>query len=105
MDESPEELRFVPIPVIVMVLFASLSAVSATLPAHQIPVGLQPYDYYVSPGGVDGNPGTRAEPWQTVARVNQESFFAGDRIFFEGGETRERRAVPSRWVLSERAGP
>jgi hypothetical protein len=45
-------------------------------------------DYYVSPSGNDSGagaaPGTGA--WQTISKVNVQSFAAGDRIFFEGGQ-------------------
>ncbi|HYG74310.1 MAG TPA: chitobiase/beta-hexosaminidase C-terminal domain-containing protein, partial [Planctomycetota bacterium] len=44
-------------------------------------------DYYVSATGADTNPGTQAQPWKTIGKVNNTSFAAGDRIFFEGGQT------------------
>jgi hypothetical protein len=44
-------------------------------------------DYYVSPGGDDGGPGSQLQPWGTTARVNAEDFLAGDRILFAGGES------------------
>ena len=43
-------------------------------------------DYYVSPSGDDTGPGTQAQPWQSIDKVNAWSFTAGDRIFFAGGE-------------------
>ena len=44
-------------------------------------------DYYVSTSGSDANPGTQALPWQTISKVNSTTFGAGDRIFFQGGQT------------------
>jgi len=43
-------------------------------------------DYYVSPTGRDSNPGTKAQPWQSVEKVNGAEFKAGDRICFQGGK-------------------
>jgi hypothetical protein len=40
--------------------------------------------YYVSPAGSDTNPGTSTAPWQTIAKVNQASFFAGDQLYIDG---------------------
>ena len=48
--------------------------------------------YFVSPSGNDGGPGTQAQPWRTIARVNQVNFNPGDRVYFEGGE---RFTLPS----------
>ncbi len=42
-------------------------------------------DYYVSPTGNDSNPGTRAEPWRSIAKVNSTNFEPGDCIRFESG--------------------
>jgi hypothetical protein len=44
-------------------------------------------DYYVSPSGADNNTATQTSPWKTITKVNNTSFAAGDRIFFEGGQT------------------
>src|SRR5881394_992897 len=44
-------------------------------------------DYYVSPGGKDTNSGTQSSPWQTLTKVNGVNFNAGDRLFFQGGQT------------------
>jgi hypothetical protein len=42
--------------------------------------------YFVSPSGNDNNPGTSATaPWQSISRVNQATFQAGDQILFQGG--------------------
>ncbi len=49
---------------------------------------VQAADYYVSPSGSDGNPGTSpGQAWQTIGKVNSVSFAAGDNIYFEGGQT------------------
>jgi hypothetical protein len=44
-------------------------------------------DYYVSPMGNDSNPGTWAEPWRSVAKVNGTDFEPGDCIHFESGKS------------------
>ena len=51
------------------------------------PCAAQQRDFYVSPAGDDTGPGSLFVPWRTIDRVNGESFRAGDRIHFEGGET------------------
>jgi hypothetical protein len=44
--------------------------------------------YYISPTGNNNNSGTAPdEAWQTISRVNRESFRPGDRILFLGGAT------------------
>ena len=44
-------------------------------------------NYYVSNSGNDSNPGTEAQPWQTLAKVSSRSFSAGDQILFACGNT------------------
>jgi hypothetical protein len=44
-------------------------------------------DYYISVGGDDANPGTQAQPWHSIDKVNTTDFDPGDCILFEGGET------------------
>jgi len=44
-------------------------------------------DYYVSPAGDNSNPGTKAQPWQSITKVNDTDFEPGDRVLFEGGKT------------------
>jgi Right handed beta helix region len=44
-------------------------------------------NYYVSPSGSDTNPGTQAQPWQTISKVNSTSFAPGDQILFQGGQS------------------
>lgn len=50
---------------------------------------LRATDYYVSPSGNDSGPGTApgTGAWQTISKVNVSNFGAGDRIFFEGGQS------------------
>ena len=44
--------------------------------------------YYVdATGGNDAWPGTEAQPWQTIGKVNGEVFVAGDYVLFKRGET------------------
>jgi len=47
----------------------------------------QARDYYASPTGGDSNPGTQAQPWQSIAKVNGTNFKPGDHVLFEGGKT------------------
>jgi len=54
--------------------------------------------YYVDKDkGADGNNGTTvATPWETVAKINGESFSAGDAIYFRTDDTwREILTIPS----------
>ena len=46
-------------------------------------------NYYVAPYGDDDNPGTLAEPWQTIAKANTE-LQAGDTVFIREGTYNER---------------
>lgn len=40
-------------------------------------------DYHVDPAiGSDDHPGTRAQPWKTIMRVNAQELRAGDRVLF-----------------------
>jgi hypothetical protein len=49
--------------------------------------GHQGTTYYVSPGGDDGNDGTAPDqPWQTIDKVNGQTFGPGDQVLFEGGQ-------------------
>ena len=43
-------------------------------------------DYYVSPKGKDGDPGTSEKPWRTIESVNKKALQPGDRVLFEGGQ-------------------
>jgi hypothetical protein len=60
-----------------------------TLPDHVL---AQPQTRYVSssnPAAADTNPGTQAQPWRTLARVQQAiaTLRAGDQVLFERGGT------------------
>jgi len=44
-------------------------------------------NYYVAIGGNDGDPGTEAQPWATVNKVNISAFNADDQILFNRGDT------------------
>lgn len=44
-------------------------------------------DYVVSTTGSDEQPGTAAQPWRTLAKVNATSLQPGDRVLLEGGRT------------------
>ena len=47
-----------------------------------------PVTYYVSPSGEDTNAGTSVkQAWETIDRVNQGDYRAGESILFEGGQT------------------
>jgi hypothetical protein len=50
--------------------------------------------YYVSITGSDTNPGTQAQPWKTIAKVNVSSFSPGDSILFKRGETWSETLIP-----------
>ena len=45
--------------------------------------------YYVSVTGNDSNPGSLAQPWKTISKVNSQmsSFKPGDSVLFKRGET------------------
>ena len=53
--------------------------------------------YYVDCGGSDSNNGTgTSTAWQTIGKVNQSSFLAGDSVLFKAGCVwREQLTVPS----------
>jgi hypothetical protein len=52
-------------------------------------------NYYVSSSsGSDGNPGTQAQPFQTLAKVNGLALNPGDSVFFKRGDTWNEQLVP-----------
>jgi hypothetical protein len=57
----------------------------AALSAFALTSGVQAASYYVAPSGSDGNPGTVASPWKSIARA-QEAAAPGDTIYFRGGD-------------------
>jgi len=51
--------------------------------------------YYVDATlGDDAHPGTRSEPWQTIAKINAATFNPGDHILFKRGETWAEMLTP-----------
>ena len=50
--------------------------------------------YYISPSGLDTNPGTRIAPFQSINKINTVSFYPGDSILFEGGQQFTGNFVP-----------
>lgn len=44
--------------------------------------------YYVDPAGSDSNNGTSSStPWQTISKINAQTFLPGDQILFKAGGT------------------
>lgn len=55
---------------------------------------LEAANYYVSPGGLDTNPGTEALPWKNIQRAaNVGATAAGDTVFIRTGTYNERVTV------------
>jgi hypothetical protein len=53
-------------------------------------------NYYVSSSsGSDGNPGTQAQPLQTLAKVNGLALNPGDSVFFKRGDTWNEQLIPT----------
>lgn len=51
--------------------------------------------YYVSNAGSDANNGTSTgTSWQTIAKVNAQTFAAGDQILFKAGDTWNEKLIP-----------
>lgn len=62
--------------------------------------------YYVSasdPAATDSGPGTQAQPWKTIAKVNTASFISGDTICFKSGDTWRETLVPPKGGASSTA--
>lgn len=52
-------------------------------------------NYYVSASsGSDTNPGTQAQPFQTLAKVNGLALSAGDSVYLKRGDTWNEQLVP-----------
>ena len=45
-----------------------------------------PRNYYLDPGGNDGNDGSRVHPWRTLERVDRLGLKGGDSLFLRGGK-------------------
>src|ERR1035437_4042307 len=69
------------------------AAVTLSAPVSQDPS----FIYYVdSANGSDSNPGTLAQPWKTIAKVNATPLLPGQSVAFQaGGVWREQLTVPS----------
>lgn len=50
--------------------------------------------FYIAAAGSDSNPGTQAQPWATVTKVNAQSPNPGDTFLFNGGDTFSNQLVP-----------
>jgi hypothetical protein len=68
--------------------------ISLVLLLFLLPVLASATTYYVSTTGSDTNPGTQAQPWKTIAKVNALSFSPGDFILFKRGETWYETLIP-----------
>ena len=63
--------------VFVLALLAGLIHTGMTAPAAE---------YYVNAeAGADHNPGTKASPWRTIARVTAQALAPGDHVLFARG--------------------
>lgn len=58
---------------------------AAALSALALTSGVHAATYYVAPGGNDGNAGTVAAPWKSIAKA-QTAAAPGDTIYFRGGD-------------------
>ncbi len=64
-------------------------------------------DYYVSPAGDDSNAGTLAQPWRSIAKVNDTRLRPGDHVYFQRGQSfsgtveldRDDRGTPEAKVM------
>src|SRR4030042_36783 len=63
------------------------SGLLAMLLALTLSVDVHARDHYVSPVGDDSNPGTQAQPWRSIAKVNATDLAPGDHICFEAGNS------------------
>ena len=52
--------------------------------ALSVSMGAKAANYYLDPAGSDTNPGTQAQPWQTIAKANN-TLVAGDTVFLRAG--------------------
>lgn len=70
----------------VIVLFALTLGSYTSTGASSAPVAVVlAKTYYVSPDGSDTNPGTQAQPWQTIQKA-VKTVVAGDTVLVRGGE-------------------
>jgi hypothetical protein len=59
--------------------------------------------FYVNAVGDDAAPGTQAQPWRTLARVNNQKLKPGDVVLLAGGQTFDGPLVP--WGSGSRGAP
>jgi hypothetical protein len=59
--------------------------------------------FYVSASGDDAAAGTQAQPWRTLARVNNQQLKAGDVVLLAAGQTFEGPLVP--WGSGKKSAP
>lgn len=48
---------------------------------------MAPTKYHISPTGSDGNPGTKAQPWKTLAKASAAKLNPGDKLLLKRGGT------------------
>ena len=69
----------------VLLLALGISAGSAGV-SEDPGFGISGREFFVSPNGSDGNPGTSADaPWKTLAKVDAAPLVPGDHVHLEGG--------------------
>jgi len=90
--ESPLAVEDIYLPIILngnsLVGVSSPEAALAELNAYQGTPEIVGTTYYVANDGDDENNGTSpSTPWQTIAKVNSQSFLPGDGVLFKRGDT------------------
>jgi parallel beta-helix repeat protein len=70
---------------------AGLFPLASSAPVQARTAALQGTTYYVAPDGDDSNPGTEAEPWQTIHKA-ADTLLAGDTVYIRAGTYSERVA-------------
>jgi len=54
-------------------------------------------NYYVAQNGNDNNPGTQAQPWETLNKVSSFSFNTGDKVYLKRGDTFHGNLLNIKW--------
>jgi len=70
---------------------ADLSPLTSSAPVQARMAASPGTVYYVAPDGDDSNPGTEAEPWQTIQKA-ADTLLAGDTVYIRAGTYSERVA-------------
>lgn len=65
----------------------SIGLLSGAGPFHGGASGTLFPTFYVNNSGSDSNPGTQSQPWQTISKVNAQTFSPGTTVYFSGGQT------------------